>query len=72
MKKFFRITATFLLTLTLLAGCSKPQPELTADMESLESSTESTTNSTAEVFLPETEADTSSYCIDVVYVQQIK
>ena len=72
MKNFLRITAAFLLTLTLLAGCSKPQPELTTNTEPLGSNTESTTNSTTDVSLPETEGDTSSYYIDVVYAQQIK
>ena len=41
-------------------------------MESLESCTEPTTNSAEEVSPAETEDDTSSYYIDVIYVQQIR
>lgn len=59
-------TLTFLLTLTLLVGCSNPPTET----ESLESSTAA--NATGEVSPAETEDDTTSYYIDVVYEQQIK
>ena len=59
-------TLTFLLTLTLLVGCSNPPTE----PESLESSTAA--NATGEVSPAETEDDTTSYYIDVVYEQQIK
>ena len=40
MKKLILITATLLLTLALLAGCSKPQAELPADTEPSSSATE--------------------------------
>ena len=59
-------TLAFLLTLTLLVGCSNPQTET----ESLESSTAA--NATGEVSPAETEDDTTSYYTDVVYAQQIK
>ena len=59
-------TLTFLLTLTLLVGCSNPPTE----PESLESSTAA--NATGEVSPAETEDDTVSYYTDVVYAQQIK
>ena len=59
-------TLAFLLTLTLLIGCSNPPTET----ESLESSTAA--NATGEVSPAETEDDTTSYYIDVVYEQQIK
>ena len=59
-------TLAFLLTLTLLVGCSNPPTET----ESLESSTAA--NATGEVSPAETEDDTTSYYIDVVYEQQIK
>ena len=72
MKRFLLITLTFLLTLTLLVGCRNPQTELTAEMESVESSTATTSNFTGEMSLTETEDDTTSYYTDVVYAQQIK
>lgn len=59
-------TLAFLLTLTLLVGCSNPPTET----ESLESSTAA--NATGEVSPAETEDDTTSYYTDVVYAQQIK
>ena len=59
-------TLAFLLTLTLLIGCSNPPTET----ESLESSTAA--NATGEVSPAETEDDTTSYYIDVVYEHQIK
>ena len=59
-------TLAFLLTLTLLVGCSNPPTET----ESLESSTAA--NATGEVSPAETEDDTVSYYTDVVYAQQIK
>ena len=59
-------TLAFLLTLTLLVGCRNPPTET----ESLESSTAA--NATGEVSPAETEDDTTSYYIDVVYEQQIK
>ena len=59
-------TLAFLLTLTLLIGCSNPPTET----ESLESSTAA--NATGEVSPAETEDDTTSYYTDVVYAQQIK
>ena len=72
MKRFLLITLTFLLTLTLLVGCRNPQTELTAEMESVESSTATTSNFTGEMSPTETEDDTTSYYTDVVYAQQIK
>ena len=66
MSRSLLTTLTFLLTLTLLVGCSNPPTET----ESLESSTAA--NATGEVSPAETEDDTTSYYIDVVYEQQIK
>lgn len=59
-------TLAFLLTLTLLVGCSNPPTET----ESLESSTAA--NATGGVSPAETEDDTTSYYTDVVYEYQIK
>ena len=66
MSRSLLTTLTFLLTLTLLVGCSNPPTET----ESLESSTAA--NATGEVSPAETEDDTTCYYIDVVYEQQIK
>ena len=66
MSRSLLTTLTFLLTLTLLVGCSNPPTET----ESLESSTAA--NATGEVSPAETEDDTTSYYTDVVYAQQIK
>lgn len=66
MSRSLLTTLTFLLTLTLLVGCSNPPTET----ESLESSTAA--NATGEVSPAETEDDTTSYYIDVVYEHQIK
>lgn len=66
MKRFLLVTLSFLLTLTLLVSCSNRPTET----ESLESSTAA--NATGEVSPAETEDDTTSYYIDVVYEQQIK
>lgn len=66
MSRSLLTTLTFLLTLTLLVGCSNPPTE----PESLESSTAA--NATGEVSPAETEDDTTSYYIDVVYEHQIK
>ena len=87
MKKFIMITATFLLTLALLAGCSKPRTEQPVDtapattpvaQPTTELNADPTTNSATEAAPTETEGDTeyegdaSSYYIDVVYTQQIE
>ena len=66
MARSFLTTLAFLLTLTLLIGCSNPPTET----DSLESSTAA--NATGEVSPAETEDDTVSYYTDVVYAQQIK
>ena len=72
MKRVFMITIPFLLTLTLLAGCSKPQAVLPVDTEPSLSATEqqtapATTPTPAEtVEDTEYEGDASSYYIDVV------
>ena len=78
MNNFLGITAAFLLTLTLLAGCSKPQPELTTGTEPHAANTEPATHATVEVLPAETEDDVtneshaSSYSIDAVYARQVE
>ena len=86
MKKSILITATFLLTLALLAGCSKPQigqpvvtePSNAATQPIEETNTEAKMNPAIETTPAETEddvvyeGDASSYYIDVVYAQQIE
>ena len=67
MNNYYRITAAFLLMLTLLAGCSKPQTEPAVT----EPIPECTTIPTAEATPAETEGDTASDCSDVVYARQI-
>ncbi len=87
MKKQILITAAFLLTLALLAGCSRPQapvgtePSGVATTPSTEATTEPkaepTTNPAVETTPTETQEDTeyegdaTSYYIDKVYTQQI-
>lgn len=88
MKKFISITASLLLTLSLLAGCGKSQAEKAPIQtepsgSSTEPMTEPSTN--PEMTEPSTEpipteteedfqyeGDASSYYIDVVYAQQIE
>ncbi len=48
MKKFILITATLLLTLSLLAGCSKPQAELPVNTEPSSSAADSVSEPTEE------------------------
>ena len=81
MRQFLLTVTTFLLILTLLAGCSKPQTEPTT-----EPTTEATTEATTEpAETPATEpaggeaeedvvyeGDASSYYIDMVYPEQIE
>lgn len=71
MKRFLMIAVTFLLTLPLLAGCSRPQAMLTADTEPLESITEPTTDCTEDASPAEAEGNTSSYSIVEIYAPQI-
>lgn len=59
MKRFLMLTAAFLLTLTLVTGCSKPQ--------TLPAGTESTTISAAETIPAETEGNVAA-----VYSRQIE
>ena len=78
MKKFISITATFLLVLSLLAGCGESQTKPPVDTDPSGSATVSTTEPAAETTATETQDDTeyegdaSSYYIDVVYAQQIE
>ena len=78
MKKLLLTATVFLLTLALLAGCSKRLPAQLADDEPAESATEPATSPSTEMTPTEPEDDTqyegdaSSYYIDVVYAQQIE
>lgn len=82
MKRILLTVTAFLLILTLVAGCSKPQTERPIGTEPSGSATkptaETTTKPTTETAPTETEWDTeyegdaSSYYIDVVYAQQIE
>jgi hypothetical protein len=78
MKKLLLTATVFLLTLALLAGCSKRLPAQLADDEPSESTTEPATIPSTEMTPTEPEDDTqyegdaSSYYIDVVYAQQIE
>lgn len=78
MKKLLLTATVFLLTLALLAGCSKRLPSQLADDEPSESTTEPATSPSTEMTPTEPEDDTqyegdaSSYYIDVVYAQQIE
>ena len=78
MKKWIMITATYLLILTLLTGCGKPQTEVPADTSGSVAATELTTPPSTENHPTETEedveyeGDASSYYIDVVYARQIE
>ena len=78
MKKLLLTATVFLLTLALLAGCSKRLPSQLADDEPSESTTESATSPSTEMTPTEPEDDTqyegdaSSYYIDVVYARQIE
>ena len=71
MKRFLMIAVTFLLTLPLLAGCSRPQAMLTADTEPLESITEPTTDCTEDASPAAAEGNTSYYSIVEIYAPQI-
>ena len=78
MKKLLLTATVFLLTLALLAGCSKRLPAQLADDEPSGSATEPATSPSTEMTPTEPEDDTqyegdaSSYYIDVVYAQQIE
>ena len=64
MKHFLRITAVFLLTLTLLTGCSKPLAEPTG--------TELIADSTITPVTEETPAETEGDAVAAVYARQIE
>ena len=68
MKHSFMITATFLLTLTLLTGCSESKAELPI----AEPTAAPTTIPAAETSPAETEGDASASGNDTVYAQQIE
>lgn len=82
MKKLFLIVTTLLLTLAMLAGCSKPQTEQPVVTDPAGSATETTAETTIETTVETTpaeteedivyEGDASSYYIDVVYARQIE
>ena len=71
MKNIFKITAAFVLTLTLLTGCSKPQPDPTVATEPHTATTAPATQATAEVLVAETQSAVP-YDIDGVYARQIE
>lgn len=70
MKSIFKFTAAFVLTLTLLTGCSKPQPGPTVSTEPPAATAESATQAMVEVLPAETQSAVL-YDIDEVYTRQI-
>ncbi len=76
MKKIILIATSFLLTLSLLAGCGKSEPKAPADTEPV--TTAPVTTPSTESIPAETQDDThyegdaTSYYMDMVYPQQIR